>query len=310
MSMSIQIESICPLCGSTNVHPYRIVGSYPIVRCIRCSFLFVSPAPTAAELTDFYQQAAYYEGSSLGYSDYLGEQARHEQLARGRLRRIEHMQPKRGRILDVGCAAGFFLRIAQLRGWEPLGVELSREMANMATHLIGRPVAPTLADLGVAPGSLDCITLWEYIEHIPDPRTEIERLMALLRSGGVLALSTPNTGYWSAEHQPERWREFKPPAHLGFFTHATLDQLLRDCGLQFVQILHVMARAPTQPYAFQRMLALLRQSVGSGEDRRTPIWWSFSLAWRLAERLSQAGYQLQTPGCDLHIGLEAYAIKP
>ena len=46
---------------------------------------------------------------------------------------------------------------------------------------------------------------------------------------------------------PERWREFKPPAHLGFFTHTTLDQLLRSCGLRIVQILHVTARAPAQP---------------------------------------------------------------
>jgi 2-polyprenyl-3-methyl-5-hydroxy-6-metoxy-1,4-benzoquinol methylase len=272
--------------------------------------LFVSPAPTAAELAAFYQQAAYYEGSSLGYSDYIGDQARHEQLARRRLQHIERLQSKPGRILDVGCAAGFFLKIAQLYGWEPLGVELSNDMAQMASTLIGRPVAPTLADLDIAPGSLDCITLWEYIEHIPDPREEIERLTALLRAGGVLALSTPNTGYWSAEHQPERWREFKPPAHLGFFTHATLDQLLRGCGLRVVQILHVTARAPSQPYALQRMLALLRRYVGSGEDRRTPIWWSFSLAWRLVEWLSQAGYRLRTPGSDLHIGLEAYAIKP
>src|SRR4051794_6536541 len=217
MRMSVRINSICPLCGSTNICPYRIVRSYPIVRCARCSFLFVSPAPTAAELAAFYQQAAYYTDSSVGYTDYIGDQSRHEQLARERLRRIERLQPKRGQILDVGCAAGFFLRVAQLRGWEPLGVELSREMADMASQLIDRPVASNLADLSAAPGSLDCIALWEYIEHIPDPRDEIERLVALLRSGGVLALSTPNTGYWSAKYQPERWREFKPPAHLGFF---------------------------------------------------------------------------------------------
>jgi 2-polyprenyl-3-methyl-5-hydroxy-6-metoxy-1,4-benzoquinol methylase len=308
--MSVQTASICPLCRSADVLPYRRVGGYQIVRCARCSFLFVSPVPTAAELTDFYQQSAYYEGSSLGYSDYMGERKLHEQLARQRLQRIERSLPKRGRILDVGCAAGFFLYTAKQRGWEPLGVELSQEMAHFAANLIGRPIASTLADLNVAPESLDCVTLWEYIEHIPHPRNEIEQLTKLLRPGGVLALSTPNTGYWSAVHQPERWREFKPPAHLGFFTQATLDQLLRDCGLQHVRILHLTARAPSRPYAFQRLLALLRQRVGNGADRRTPLWWSFSLAWRLAEQLSQASYQLRWPGCDLHIGLEAYAVKP
>src|SRR4051794_25650926 len=117
MNMSVQIESICPLCGSAKICPERVVSGYPIVRCLQCSFLFVSPAPTAADLIQFYQQAVYYEGSALGYSDYVGERARHEQLASRRLLRIERLRPKRGRILDVGCAAGFFLRIAQLRGW-------------------------------------------------------------------------------------------------------------------------------------------------------------------------------------------------
>jgi 2-polyprenyl-3-methyl-5-hydroxy-6-metoxy-1,4-benzoquinol methylase len=308
--MNAGTATACPLCGSAKQHAYRSSGGYSIVRCARCSFLFVSPPPGAAELADFYQQAAYYEGSSLGYADYMGERARHEQLARGRLRRIERLRPGRGQILDVGCAAGFYLHVAQSRGWAPSGVELSREMADFAAGLLGRPIAPTLAGLNAAPASFDCVTLWEYIEHIPDPRDEIERLAALLKPGGVLALSTPNTGYWIAEHHPERWREFKPPAHLGFFTHATLDRLLRSCGLRVAQIRHVTARAPAQPYAFARMLALLRRRAGSGEDRRTPIWWTFSLAWRLAERLSQAAYRLRWPGSDMHIGLEAYATKP
>src|SRR5215216_4859625 len=105
MNMLTQITSICPLCSSVNVHPYRIANGYPIVRCAQCSFLFVSPAPAAAELTAFYQQAAYYQNSSFGYTDYMGDRARHEQLARKRLRRIERLRPGRGRILDVGCAA-------------------------------------------------------------------------------------------------------------------------------------------------------------------------------------------------------------
>jgi SAM-dependent methyltransferase len=240
----------------------------------------------------------------------MGDRTRHEQLARARLKHIKRLRSGRGRILDVGCAAGFFLHVAQSHGWDPYGVELSPEMADFASRLIGRPIAPTLSGLGAEPASFDCVTLWEYIEHIPDPRAEIERLAALLKPGGVLALSTPNTGYWVAEHQPERWREFKPPAHLGFFTHRTLDRLLRSCDLRVVRIRHVTARAPGQPYAFMRLLALLRQRVGSGEDRHTPFWWMFSLTWRLAERLSQAAYQLRWPGSDLHIGLEAYTVKP
>jgi SAM-dependent methyltransferase len=199
--------------------------------------------------------------------------------------------------------------VAQQRGWQPLGVELARDMADRAAGLIGRPIAASIDELGLALGSLDAVTMWEFIEHVPQPRHEVERAARLLRPGGVLALSTPNAGYWTAVYQPERWRELKPPAHLGFFSEATLRHLLAECGLQHIVIRRVVARAPQQPYALRRSLDLLRQRLGNGAERRTPLWWSFSLAWRLVERLSQLGYMLRWPGSDLYIGLEAYASK-
>lgn len=183
-------------------------------------------------------------------------------------------------------------------------------MADYATRLLGHPIAPTLNDVDVQPGSLDAVTLWEYIEHIPDPQDEIARLVALLRPGGVLALSTPNTNYWVAIHQPDRWREYKPPAHLGFFTPATLRHMLKASGLEQITMVRATPRAPTQPYLLQRLLLLLRDQVGNGADRRTALWWSFSLAWRLGEYISRGLYRVRWPACDLHIGLEAYAIKP
>jgi 2-polyprenyl-3-methyl-5-hydroxy-6-metoxy-1,4-benzoquinol methylase len=270
----------------------------------------VSPPPTQQELTHFYQQAGYYKDSALGYADYFGQRASHERLAHIRLQRIERLYPRRGRILDVGCAAGFFLHVAQVRGWEPRGVELSAEMAAYASKLIGRPIMPRVVDLDVEPASFDAVTLWEYIEHIPDPGDEVRRLVALLKPGGILALSTPNTTYWTAVHRPDRWREFKPPAHIGFFTSETLRRLLESCGLQVVALPHVFRRAPAHPYLFQRLLQLLRERVGNGADRRTPLWWTFSLAWRLVEWSTQVAYALRWPDSDVSLGLEAYARKP
>lgn len=305
----IQLARPCPICRGDGRRPFLPVDGYRIVQCERCDFLFVDPAPTERELADFYQQESYYRGSALGYNDYFAQRPSHERLARARLRRIEQLVP-RGSVLDVGCAAGFFLHVARQRGWTPRGVELSADMAAYAAELAGCPIAPRVAALEAPPASFDAITLWEYIEHIPDPRDEIERLVGLLRPGGALALSTPNTHYWTAVHRPERWREFKPPAHIGFFTAETLRRLLEASGLQVVTIRRTFARAPSQPYPFQRMLGLLRERVGNGADRRTPLWWSFSLAWRTVERLSQLGYALRWPDSDVHLTLEAYARKP
>ncbi len=301
--------SDCPLCDQTRHEHALNVADYAIVRCVHCNFMFVSPPPSSEALREFYQNPAYYVGSSLGYNDYWAEKPLREREARWRLPRIERLAPAKGKVLDVGCAAGFFLKVAQERGWDPFGVELSTDMADSASTLIGRPVVGSLAELRAAPASFDAITFWEYIEHIPDPRAEVLRLVELLKPGGILALSTPNTNYWEAVHQPAAWREFKPPSHLGFFTAATLRQMLESCGLEVIAIPKVGARAPNHPYALQRLLALLRQTVGSGADRKTPFWWLFSLAFRLVEWAIQGLYKLRWPASDMQIGLEAYARK-
>jgi 2-polyprenyl-3-methyl-5-hydroxy-6-metoxy-1,4-benzoquinol methylase len=309
--MSVQTPSTCPLCGSAERRPYLRVEGYQIVQCQDCRFLCVSSPPPAAELAALYQQQDYYKGDlPFGYTDYFAQRASHEALARARLRRIERLLPRRGRILDVGCAAGFFLKVAQQRGWEVEGVEISQDMAAYATQLIGRPIAARLAGLDAGPGAFDAITCWEYIEHIADPRDEVLRLVQLLKPGGVLALSTPNTRYWTAVHWPERWQEFKPPAHLGFFTATTLREMLAACGLEVVALPRTQPRAPGHPYAAQRLLELLRRKVGNGAERRTPLWWTFSLAWRLVERSTQAAYALRWPDSDIALCIEAYARKP
>ncbi|MBA3469184.1 MAG: class I SAM-dependent methyltransferase [Herpetosiphonaceae bacterium] len=272
--------------------------------------MFVNPAPTQAELTAFYQDPAYYKGGGLGYNDYFAQRESHETLADQRLKRIEKLLPAPGTVLDVGCAAGFFLAVAQKRGWTVAGVELSEDMAQYARDLTGQPIVPRVTELNVAPETFDAITFWEYIEHIPDPQDEVRRLTTLLKPGGVLALSTPNSSYWGAVYKPEIWREFKPPAHIGFFTAATLTRMLTACGLEVVALPRVFPLAPIHPYAARRLLDLLRRTLGNGAERRTPLWWVFSLAWRIVEKSTQMLYKWRWPDADIEVCIEAYARKP
>ena len=183
----------CPICAARASTPFLTVNSYTIVQCCDCSFLFVDPPPSPAQLQAFYQHDEYYAGSQLGYGDYLGAQQQHEALARKRLRRIERSVPARGAILDIGCAAGFFLHVAQERGWQTWGVELSAHMASYAARWLKRPVVARIDELGLPPGSFDAVTMWEFIEHVGEPRAELEQAVKMLRRGGELSLSTPNT---------------------------------------------------------------------------------------------------------------------
>lgn len=300
----------CPTCGS-NQHKIYLTkrthaGDYTIVTCGQCGLLYLDPMPSAAELAAYYNNPDYFHGDEAGYEgDYTKQRASIEHESQRRLNRIEALVPKAAgmqtRVLDFGCAAGYFLGVAQHRGWDITGIELAQGMAAQASTSLGITVHASFNANDFAPASFDAITLWEVIEHLPEPRATLKELRRMLNPGGVLALSTPNTGHWQAQHKPDWWSEFKPPAHVVFYTEQTLGEALRRVGFERI------AFERTRPIAVSPMtmarLHGLRDVLGDGADRRTPLWPLTSGVYRAANALGG----LRHRGEDAFIGLEAYA---
>ncbi len=298
----------CPSCQSSEAHLYftkRVNRTdHAIVQCDACGLLYLDPMPTAAELDAYYNNPAYFDGDEAGYGDdYLKQRASIDRDSHRRLKRIQAMAPSNGErhILDIGCAAGFFLDAARRQGWRVSGVELSTDMAAHASALLGVDVPVAFDARNYAPVSFDAITLWEVIEHLPHPLDMLQQLRLLLKPGGVVALSTPNTGHWQAQHKPDWWNEFKPPAHVIYFTEATLKDTLQRAGFQ--RITFEKTRPITLPPSALAQLRRLRGVLGDGANRRTPLWFITSGVYRAANGLGSLGHA----GEDNTIGLEAYA---
>src|SRR5258705_2402935 len=101
-------------------------------------------------------------------------------------------KPPGKRVLDVGAAGGSFLAIAKRRGYEPIGCEPSSWMCRFAKERYGLDLIPgTIFDIDVQKGSVDLLTLFDVIEHTPDPRAVLKRAHELLAPGGVLAMTYP-----------------------------------------------------------------------------------------------------------------------
>src|SRR5439155_7104067 len=180
----------------------------PIVRCIGCGLVRQSPQPQPTDLVQAYQAVAdeRYEEEASGrvetFSRALEDLSRHESP---------------GRLLDVGCHIGIFLDVARRAGWETYGVELSRWSADRARARGLRVVDGTLETAGFEAGSFDVITMWDVIEHLADPFTELQRAAKLLRPGGLLALSTMNVDAWFPRLLGRRWPWYMQ-MHLYYFT--------------------------------------------------------------------------------------------
>jgi 2-polyprenyl-3-methyl-5-hydroxy-6-metoxy-1,4-benzoquinol methylase len=226
------IPFACPVCASTQARWAAEHRELRIARCNECGHGYVWPVPNADFLDGIYRNLAYYQGSegSIGFRDYASlEPARMRMFTRHLMKIEAEVGP--GRILDVGCATGDFLKVARGRGWQVLGADPSVARAQVEADGIAL-VGTTVHDAKVDPGSLDAVTFWDVLEHVADPVADLTRACTLLRPGGVLALTVPDSANLVARASGRRWFGYKTAGeHLQFFTAASLLRALRNAGL-------------------------------------------------------------------------------
>jgi dolichol-phosphate mannosyltransferase len=239
----------CALCGAPHPVFFKRKNNCTLYACTACKFWFVYPVP---EVSDVYTKD-YFVGadSGFGYVDYESDKKPMVSTNEQYVKLITTYVPQRGRLLDVGAATGFFLSIAQRLGFDPHGVEMSDYAAGEARGK-GLPVITgTLADVPPAP-LFDAITMIDVIEHVTDPRTEVTRVNALLKSGGIFAIDTQNTGSLYARLLRTRWHLIVPPEHLNYFNRENITLLLTQCGFEVLEITTVGKRF-SLPYIFNML---------------------------------------------------------
>lgn len=231
----------CALCSSAldPGRPLFVVDGHAIVRCPDCGLVQRAVFPTPDELGALYA-ADYFvaaEGSlgAEGYLDYVADADVHRANARRRLALLaRHTTP--GRLLDVGCAAGFFVDEAAGAGWTARGIDVSAPMVSWGVEQLAADLAvAVLVDLPAGEPE-SCITMWDYLEHSIAPRADVEAAYARLRPGGVLALSTGDAGSLLARLSLRRWHLMTPRHHNAFFSRATIRRLLESAGFEVVSI--------------------------------------------------------------------------
>jgi SAM-dependent methyltransferase len=234
------IPFACPVCASTQGRWAAEHRGLRVARCKECGHGYVWPVPDADFLDGIYRNLAYYQGSegSIGFRDYASLEPARKRMFTRHLMKIE-AEVGPGRILDVGCATGDFLKVARDRGWQVLGADPSVAREQVEADGIAL-VGTTVHDAKVESGSLDAVTFWDVLEHVTDPVADLTRAGTLLRPGGVLALTVPDSANLVARASGRRWFGYKTAGeHLQFFTAASLSMALRRAGLR------VRTRRPT-----------------------------------------------------------------
>ncbi|HEY4102225.1 MAG TPA: class I SAM-dependent methyltransferase [Gemmatimonadales bacterium] len=244
---------------------------YSIHACRACGIRFLDPQPDAAALEVLYgeQYFAHRAPGAPGYDRYLAEIENIRSTFDDRLQYLP--DPRAGNaLIDVGAAVGLFVERARAVGWNAEGVEPSQWAAGYARDILGQPVRHAMLETaGFAPGSADVVTMWEVIEHLPDPACTLRAVRDILRPGGSLVLSTPDAGSRVARLLGRRWLGWsKVPEHLFFFDRPTLRRVLEECGFQ-VESMRYVPLVVSRQYLLDRV----GQMIGINAHRRLPQSW-------------------------------------
>lgn len=232
----------CIVCASTESTGSSSLDRFEVRACTGCGLRFLAPQPTAEELDRLYGEAYFARSrpGQPGYDRYLEEIAHLRRMFDHRLGLLPPPRPD-ARLVDVGAAVGAFVERARLAGWDAVGVEPSAWAAEQARTELRQPVKTgTLATLALPAASVAGVTLWEVIEHLPDPLAELVEIRRVLEPGGFLALSTPDAGSLVARALGRRWPGWrKIPEHLFFFDRPSLTTLLQRAGFEVERICYV-----------------------------------------------------------------------
>jgi 2-polyprenyl-3-methyl-5-hydroxy-6-metoxy-1,4-benzoquinol methylase len=176
---------------------------------------------------------------------------------------LEHVRASE-RVLDVGCGEGRFAAELGKTGAEVVGIDVAAEPLRRARERYPELDLRQISAEGAWPledASFDAVWAGEVIEHVTDTAGWLSELRRVLRSGGVLLLSTPDHGRlrmlgWALA--PRAFAiHFDPRAdHLRFYTRRTLSELLEDFGFQDVAV----RRVGGPPGARRQLLASARRS--------------------------------------------------
>jgi len=225
----------CPVCGGDHFSDLFVRDANSFVRCRTCGLILINPQPTLAEVDALYGKD-YYEpwGLDEEYVSVSGMKAATFDL---KLRCVEKYRTK-GRLLDVGCAAGFSLEAAVKRGWDAYGVELSGYSASLAQERFGkeRVFSGTLDQAGFERDFFDAVFMVDVIEHVKDLDGFMANVWRILKKQGIAAIVTPDAGSFSYKLMGRSWPHIKGE-HLYYFSASTLQKLLEKHGFRLLSVL-------------------------------------------------------------------------
>jgi len=222
-------------------------------RCPKCGLESIFPQPDDETLGQIYNSSYFVHYQSELNPQIVREMKRATYANQLRHPRLGTSAAGQQRLLDCGAATGYLAELAKEMGWDAFAVEYSEFGANACEKLLGpgrvyRGQVQEATFAANPEGQFSAITMFDFIEHVREPRAVLQWAKQRLGSEGVLLLTTPRAGSLSWRLMGRQWFHYTSREHLWFFSPESLRILLKEIGFRSVEI-RPLAKAVTVGYA-------------------------------------------------------------
>ena len=224
----------CPFCDSKTVIPYRL--KFCVVKCVSCKTVYLRERMMLEDMEKFYETVEKERPEHITPLDA-------ESIVRSPMRReyfmneiLEHIGAK-GELLDVGCAYGAFLKLAEERGFQPFGLELSKNNVKYIKEILGieaKSIQLTKANL--EPERFSVVSIMHVLEHMPNPKECLQTIYRVLKHGGLFCGMVPNIESFCSEAMKDNWNWLDPEWHYVHYSVTTLTKHLENSGFTIKRI--------------------------------------------------------------------------
>ena len=186
---------VCSLCGEDNDTDDRIVFNkfgFPYRKCRSCGLVYPSPRPRADFIEEQYVNGRFsksFEEIYLPSAPY-----RMATIFKERVDEVVGSKVTSGKLLDIGSSSGHFLKVAKDAGYDITGIEPNPKMVEFSSNELGLSEIHQGTTDTVVLGSqtFDAVTMWDVIEHVPEPSSLLNFAYKVLKPGGWIFAYTEN----------------------------------------------------------------------------------------------------------------------
>lgn len=282
----------CNLCGSSDslllypstIDPVSDVEDYSafqctstgygkhhaIVKCRQCGLVYANPRNNSTDVLKKYIKVE----DPLYFEERQGRVITFEK----HLRPLHYFTgPPDGRtLLDIGAHIGVFVEVANKAGWKAMGIEPSHWSVEIAKKFGIELIEGTLASSNLPDNHFDVVTLWDVIEHLSDPKAELEQVFRVLKPGGWVVIHTMNIESLFARLMGSKW-PWLMEMHLYYFSVQTIRCMLETIHFQwktsqpqgrYLRLGYLVSRL--RPYSY-KLMAILDKLIKTVHWEHRPV---------------------------------------